>query len=163
MQTPEEKVLDACCQIFCANRVAQDMEKKWTHIFVEELFEYSASEILYEDYLSMLPYCIELLEYILEELAYKSDISWLNARLNEAKDDRVFLGNARLNIVNQRQNLDNNLDIFDSLIKNHGIPGNNEIANAVLIGEWENQVRQVMEAAKHYSRKAAEIHVAMNK
>jgi len=166
MQTPDEKVLETCLELYRNNKLCLEIKQKWEAIFRENLKEYSSGEIDFEEYDTILEFAIDLLPSLVAEelLTSNKDIEWCNEHMEMAKTDKVIIENDRNFIINYKRVLDEYPEVFNYYVDKHGKLGKHDIDNGILIGEWESKVRQVMRDAKDagYSRKAAEIHVAMN-
>ena len=93
----------------------------------------------------MLPFCLEILTYSLTKQSEPADITWHKEQIESAKADRVILGDARITINKHKKVLDSEAPVFNELVAVYGVPGGRQITNAVLIGNWEARVRDLME------------------
>ena len=144
METPEERVLEACYQIAQANQVAEELEEHWGWLYNKQIISLDHGTILYEDYNEMLPFCIEVLTHSLKNQTSPNEIAFHELMLESVLDDRIELGDARITISNNREVLDAEAKTFNNFVTVYGIPGQHQVANAVLIGKWETKVRKLM-------------------
>ena len=168
MPTPKEKVLEACFKIAQVNDVPEEIDARWGWIYNKEIMYLEHGDIQYEDYeevidsVTFLPLCLEVLNYSIARAKSDAQVNWHYDYINLAEADRATITKARITLTKAKLVLDTYLNVFNSLVKIHGKLGDHQIANAVMIGKREARVRHAMNEAG-YSRKVAEIHVAMNK
>lgn len=144
MQSPEDKVLEACYQVAQANQLMRKIENDWGWQY-QEVYVYLNDGLILEDHDEMLLLCHDVLTYSLGMQTDMEQIHWHNSELDRANEDKIASQNAERTILSNLEILDAEVATWKEIEKVYGMPGKPQLINAILTGKWESKVRVLME------------------
>ena len=144
MQSPEERVLEACYQVAQAHQLIRKIENDWGWQY-QEVYIYLNNGFILEERDDMLLLSFDVLTYSLGTQTDMDQIRWHNSELDRAEQDKVAAENAERTILSNLKILDAEEATWEEIEKVYGKPGRPQIINAILTGKWESKVRVLME------------------
>lgn len=154
MQSPEERVLEACYQVAQAHQLIRKIENDWGWRY-QEVYMYLNDGFILEEHDDMLLLSFDVLTYSLGTQTDMEQIHWHNSELDRAEQDKLAAENAERTILSNLKILDAEVATWKEIGKVYGMPGKPQLINAILTGKWEAKTREIMKQTGYGHEEAA--------